>query len=178
MILVFKKKLRALNTTRFILSICLLITTTVGAQDYNHAVKVSTSNGFGIAYKHLTDFEKGFEISLMSNENLIQASAIRIHQQPAFPLLSDKVFALYGYGTHLAYHNNYTLWNPFDPNNSSKKINRKFIAPGIDAYAGLEYRFLKIPFTIVLDLNCNFEFFRPGYFAINIIPTAGVAYVF
>ena len=49
---------------------------------------------------------------------------------------------------------------------------------GFDGYVGLEYRFLKIPFNIVVDLNCNFEFFRPGYFGINFIPTAGLAYVF
>ena len=122
--------------------------------------------------------DKGFEVSFIRSDKMTQASVIRIFQEPALPRVSDKLFLLYGYGTHLAHRSSYYLWNPFTPGDGYKEISHDLYAPGFDGYVGFEYRFLKIHFNIVIDLNCNFEFFRPGYFAINFVPTAGLAYVF
>jgi len=174
---VFSLKMERIRISAIIL-IMLLGTNGIKAQDYNHALKFQTSFGYGLSYKMIGNNDKGFEVSFIRSDKMTQASVIRIHQEPAFPRVSDKMFLLYGYGTHIAHRSSYFLWNPFTPGDGYKEISHDFFAPGFDGYVGLEYRFLKIPFNIVVDLNCNFEFFRPGYFGINFIPTAGLAYVF
>ena len=156
----------------------LLGTNGIMAQDYKHELKFQPSFGYGLSYKLIGYNDNGFEVSFIRSDKMTQASVIRIFQEPALPRVSDKLFLLYGYGTHLAHRSSYYLWNPFTPGDGYKEISHDFFAPGFDGYVGLEYRFLKIPFNIVVDLNCNFEFFRPGYFGINFIPTAGLAYVF
>jgi len=174
---VFSLKMERIRISAIIL-IMLLGTNGIKAQDYNHALKFQTSFGYGLSYKMIGNNDKGFEVSFIRSDKMTQASVIRIFQEPALPRVSDKLFLLYGYGTHLAHLSSYYLWNPFTPGDGYKEISHDFFAPGFDGYVGLEYRFLKIPFNIVVDLNCNFEFFRPGYFGINFVPTAGLAYVF
>ena len=68
---------------------------------------------------------------------------------------------------HLAYRTkikNRNLFRPFAP---AIVHEGNFVSPGIDGYLGLEYRFLKYPFTVSADFMPNFEFFGPGYFRVN-----------
>lgn len=164
---------------KFILLLTLLFLFSITeAQDYNHSVKVKPLSGFGVSYKRLTDFEKGYEFVFAKNRNGYNLTVLRVFQQPAFPHKSDKWFVCYGFGTHVSTYDSYSVYNPFRPFDPARKYNRSFVAPGFDGCSGLEYRFLKHPFTLNIDYNLNFEFMGPDYFRVNNYITLGIAVVF
>ncbi|WP_430816009.1 hypothetical protein [Carboxylicivirga sp. RSCT41] len=137
-------------------------------QDYNNAIRLSYGNYLGISYKRMFDQEQGAMASVQYGENSLILTGLRVFETPAFPETSSKWFFSYGYGVHMAYRTkikNRNLFRPFAP---AIVHEGHFISPGIDGYLGLEYRFLKYPFTVSADLMPNFEFFGPGYFRVNL----------
>ncbi|GAO28603.1 hypothetical protein [Geofilum rubicundum] len=155
-----------------------LVVGTARSQDYEKAIKVKGFSGLGVSYKHLTGFEKGYEVGIHTADDWESLSFLRIFQRPAFPKISDKWFLCYGYGTHVSFYRSYSVYNPFKPFDAPRTYNRTFISPGFDGVVGFEYRMLKNPFLISFDINANFEIFGPDYFRVNAYNTVGLAYVF
>jgi hypothetical protein len=149
------------------------------AQDYKHAIKIKGFSPFGVSYKWLTGFEKGYEVSYHMMNNGRNVTGLRVFQTPLIPKKSDRWFVSYGYGTHMSYYWNYTVYNPFTPFDPPHHYDKNFMAVGLDGYVGVEYRILKHPFLLSIDFIPNFEFFGPKYFKVNNNNlTAGIAYVF
>jgi hypothetical protein len=148
------------------------------SQDYERAIKVKGFPGWGVSYKHLTGFERGYELSIHTTDDWDYFSIIRFFQMPAFPKISNQWFFSYGYGTHVSLYRSYSVYNPFTPFDAPRQYNRNFLSPGFDGVLGFEYRMLKNPFLISFDINANFEILGPNYFRINSFNTIGVAYVF
>jgi hypothetical protein len=167
------------TTTKYILGIVLLLfICKAEAQDYTHSIKLRNLSGLGVSYKKLTGFEKGYELIATNIPNGYNLTALRVFQQAAVPKKSDKWFFCYGYGTHFSAYNSYSITNPFKPFDPPRNYQHAFVSAGFDGYAGLEYRFLKYPFTLNIDYNPNFEFFGPDYFRVNHYLSFGVAVVF
>jgi hypothetical protein len=157
----------------------ILFATQAFAQDYKRAIKLKASPIWGVSYKVLTGFEKGYEVAFSNTSCNTSLTGLRIYQEPVFPKLSSKWFVCYGYGTHLALNYNYKTYNPFAPFDSPQQYNRTYISGGLDGYIGLEYRFLKHPFIISADLIPYFEFFGPDYFRVSTGRLSlGMAYTF
>lgn len=137
------------------------------SQDYKNAIQASFGTYWGASYKRMITQEQGAIASIQNNEHSLLLTALRIFDQPAFPHSSSKWFFSYGYGVHLAYHSQIESKNIFRPFSPTMAYKGHFISPGMDGYIGLEYRFLKYPFTLSTDFIPNFEFFGPGYFRVN-----------
>lgn len=166
-------------TSTYVLAVLLFFMVSgLQAQDYKRAVKIKPFGEFGVSYKKLTGFERGYELILTSIPHGYSFTALRIYQEPAFPLRSDKWFVCYGFGTHISGYRSYSIYNPFRPFDSASRYNRNFVSVGFDGCAGLEYRFLKHPLTINVDYLPNFEFLGPDYFRVNHYITLGFAVVF
>ncbi|MCG8579740.1 MAG: hypothetical protein MI866_07480 [Bacteroidales bacterium] len=137
-------------------------------QDYKNAVRLSYGTYAGISYKRMFNQEQGVMANIQYGENSFILSGLRVFDTPAFPETSSKWFISYGYGVHLAYRTKIKSRNLFRPFAPAIVHEGDFISPGFDGYFGLEYRFLKYPFTVSADLMPNFEFFGPGYFRVNL----------
>ncbi|MBN2166450.1 MAG: hypothetical protein JW717_09260 [Marinilabiliaceae bacterium] len=148
------------------------------SQDYKEVVKLKAGDLWGVSFKCLTDFETGYEVLFHSNDLGISFTALRIFQTPAFPEKSSKWFFCYGYGTHISLYHHYEIYNPFTPYNDALEYKKTFGSLGIDGYAGFEYRFLKHPFVLSIDIIPNIEFFGPNYFRVNTSNMAfGLSYI-
>jgi hypothetical protein len=158
-----------------LIAILTIIGSSANGQDYERAFKVK---GNGFSFKQLTSFEKGFEITIHTVDEMDSFIFMRIFQRPAFPRISDKWFVCYGYGAHVAFYDSYSISNPFKPLAAPRQYNRSFMSPGFDGLIAFEYRFLKNPFVISVELNPNFEFFGPNYFSVNAYNTMALAFVF
>jgi hypothetical protein len=156
----------------------LVIGGSVYSQDYQRAIKVKGFPGFGVSYKHLTAFEKGYELSIHTTDEWDSFTYLRISQVPAFPKISNKWFLCYGYGAHISRYRSLSIYNPFKPFGAPRRYNWPFVSPGFDGLIGFEYRMLKNPFVVSVDINTNFEFFGPDYFRVSAYNTVGIAYVF
>jgi hypothetical protein len=162
----------------YLLFFLFLVVVSAHSQDYERAIKVKGFPGLGVSYKHLTAFERGYELTLHTTEEWDSFTYMRIFQLPAFPIISDKWFLCYGYGSHVSLYRSYAIYNPFKPFDAPRKYNRPFVSMGFDGLIGFEYRMLKNPFVFSVDINTNFEFFGPNYFRVNNFSTVGIAYVF
>lgn len=162
----------------FTIIVLLFVIFSAGAQDYKYSIKIKPPAQFGISYKWLNGFEKGYELMLGKISNGYNFTVLRVYQNPAFPRISDKWFICYGFGSHVSAYDSYSIDNPFKPFDSSNNYKRSFISVGFDGYAGLEYRFLKHPFTLNIDYIPNFEALGPNYFRVNCYLTFGLAVVF
>ncbi len=166
-----------LKNVRYILPVLMLfVFLKIQAQDYQQAIKIIPFSG--VAYKKLTGFEKGYEISFNKITHGYKLTGLRVYQEPAFPRKSDKWFVCYGFGSHVSLYESYSIYNPFRPFDPARRYSRSFVSCGLDGYVGLEYRFLKHPFTINIDYIPNFEFMGPDYFRVNNYINIGLAVVF
>ncbi|MCT4644660.1 MAG: hypothetical protein N4A74_06700 [Carboxylicivirga sp.] len=139
-----------------ILFLLLLIYSINGqAQDYKNAARVSFGHYWGVAFKHMFTQESGTMGNFQLGENSLVVSGFRVFHKPAFPETSSQWFLTYGYGLHLAYRTKIRSRNAFRPFAPAIVHEGNFISPGIDGYVGLEYRFLKYPFTISGDFGSS-----------------------
>lgn len=163
------------------MTIILLLTFSLKSpgQDYKNSARVSLGAYLGLSYKRMFNQEQGAMVNLQFGEHSMVLSGLRVFHTPAFPETSSKWFISYGYGAHVAYRTKIKTENPFRPYAPDITYKGHFVSPGVDGYAGLEYRFLKYPFTISADFMPNFEYFGPGYFRLNMNAFAlSAAFVF
>jgi hypothetical protein len=136
-------------------------------QDYKNSARVSLGDYWGFSYKRMFNQEQGVMINLQYGDHAMILTGLRVFHTPAFPATSSKWFITYGYGAHVAYRTKIKRHNPFRPFTPEIVDEGHFVSPGMDGHVGLEYRFLKYPFTISADFTPSFEFFGPGYFRLN-----------
>lgn len=149
------------------------------AQDYQNAIKLKPFNGPTISYKMMTEFEKGYEIILSRPSHGYAITGLRLYHTPLVPKKSSKWFVYYGFGAHVALYHQYKAQNPFRLFDPPRTYSRMFGTFGLDGCVGLEYRFLKHPFVLSMDMIPNFEVFGPEYFRVNFESgSMGIAYVF
>jgi len=168
-----------LSKYHIILLIAILASSGIKAQDYKHSAQLSFGHYWGFAYKHMFNQENGAMARLQYGENSILITGLRVFHKPAFPDKSSQWFINYGFGLHMAYRTKIESRNLFRPFAPAIIHEGHFVSPGIDGLIGMEYRFLKYPFTLSGDFNPNFEFFGPGYFRLNMANISfTAAYVF
>ena len=156
-----------LKPIKIIIALLLICIINGKAQDYKNAARLSFGNYWGASFKRMFSQEDGVMANVQLGENSMVISGLRVFHKPAFPESSSQWFLAYGFGAHMAYRTKIKNRNFFRPFAPPIIHEGNFISPGLDGYIGLEYRFLKYPFTISGDFMPNFEFFGPGYFRLN-----------
>jgi hypothetical protein len=132
----------------------------------------------GITYRQYLEENLSYEGLLSFRQDGMQFTFLRQTHEKSFTEISENLYLVLGYGAHAGffYASEYKLFL------FSKIIypGRKFSpVAGLDGYAGIEYRFNSIPFTVSLDYKPFFEISPYQFFKISIWDMAfGVKYRF
>lgn len=137
------------------------------AQDYNKAIGVKTGPYWGVNFKALKENERGYEFLVINKNAGLTVKGLTMFHTPAMPKKTSQLFAFYGFGGHLGYYRKKKVYNFFKPYREPYTYRGDIFVFGVDGLVGLEYRFLKYPFTVKMDLQPNFEFLGPNFFNVS-----------
>lgn len=140
------------------------------SQEYRKAFGLRTGATRALTYKVFTEPEKAFEGQLSFRQKGIQFTLMLVTQRPAMEEYSDRISAYYGMGAHVGYikrgkEKDFFGWRPFSLFESAPTNP----VIGIDGIAGLEYAFLKAPFTIGIEGRPMIELFGQPLIRIHFI---------
>lgn len=123
----------------------------VSGQDYELAIGVRSSETQGISIKKMHDNDCALEGILSNRKDGKQLTGLIEFYQPAFLRRTSGFFFFYGFGAHTGY---------YKKTSSSEKTPKtyRYFSLGIDAIAGLEYRFLSVPLITSIEYTPYIDF--------------------
>ncbi len=144
------------------------------AQYYEQAVGLRGGGSAGVTYKKFFSDMESLDLLLSGRNDGLQLTVLHTFNKPLKSGISDNFFFYYGIGGHVGWErvarrqrlliiNN----NPPGPNTIEDNFNRgSEFSMGVNGIAGVEYRFLGIPFAVGLDVKpyLNFIGFRTTQF--------------
>lgn len=141
---------------------------TVRAQEFMREAGVRGGITAGFTYRQYLDEYLSYESILSFRKAGLQMTMIRqIHEGPSILDLSNNFNFLYGYGAHLGFF--FTdHYRPFGYNEFYFPQRKFSPVVGVDAYAGMEYRFDSYPVVIGLDYKPFFEFSMYQFFKLRL----------
>lgn len=124
-----------------VLTLFLLFTFTVNAQDYNTAIGVRAGSSNGLTVKHFIGNNKALEGLLLTRWQGFHITGLYEIHNIAFD--TPRLNWYYGVGGHIGFWDGNDI--PWVDNNNDQTI------IGIDGIIGIEYNFESIPFNVSLD---------------------------
>ena len=159
-----KRKLIAIVTM-----ILLIITAkNLNAQVVENHIGVRGGIHSGIYFQNLLtagNAERSFYAMLSANTNSVRLTIMRLSYEMTLSEFSDNLFVVWGYGAHAGFNvsdHTYFLGRKYQ-----FEYERFRPVAGIDALAGIEYRFIGIPMTIGLNVKPFVEIMVPGFVSIK-----------
>jgi hypothetical protein len=136
----------------------------INAQDYQTAMSLRSGVSSGVSIQFFRDESKAIEGLLSFRNNGLQLTVIKEYYRPVLLKRSTHIFAFYGWGGHLGFE-----WNNTDHHHDfPPRVFSSGPSAGLDAMAGAEYRFYKVPVTIGLNFKPFAEISATRFFNLNL----------
>ncbi len=146
---------------------CAAIALSIGAmaQDYKHSAGFRLGGTSAITYKNFVETNESVEFFLSGREDGLQLTAIYSFHRPMELEFNENFFLHYGIGTHIGYEDRSDLDKVLvrlePPQFNFER--RTYFVMGVDAMAGVEYRWYSVPMTISFDIKPYFTFIGMRY---------------
>lgn len=151
---------------RFVILLILIgITLSTRAQElYQNSAGIRVGHTSGLTYKKFFEDDEAIEV-MMSGRRGMQ---ITLSYQTYLPLefsFNEGFYAYYGWGGHVGVERynrlNKVLIQEDPPEFAFER--KSYYTMGIDAYLGVEYRWLSVPMTISFDVKPYFNYIGMRY---------------
>ena len=144
-----------------------LLTLAIGlvGQSVDKAAGVRIGKTSGLTYKKFTTENEAVELLLSGRNDGTQFTMIYEFHQPLDIAFDDNFYVYYGIGGHVGYER-YNDLNKVLINDDPFEFvfeDRSYFTMGLDAIAGVEYRYLSAPVTIGFDIKPFFNFIGMRY---------------
>ncbi len=135
---------------------------TCSAQFYKNSSGIRLGYTSGLTYKHFINREQAMEFIASGRNEGFQITSLYQFHKPMEIGFHDEFFLYYGVGGHIGYErlNDQKLRGPYIPGGDPEfqVDERSFFTMGVNTVLGIEYRWLKIPMTIGLDIKPYLDF--------------------
>jgi hypothetical protein len=136
----------------------------IKAQDYQTAISLRSGVSSGISLQFFRDESKAIEGLLSFRNNGLQLTVIKEYYRPVLLKHSTHIFAFYGWGGHLGFEWSTSHYHDDFP----PRVFSSGPSAGLDAIAGAEYRFYKVPVTLGLNFKPFAELSATRFFNLNL----------
>ena len=143
-----------------LMAILVLVTiATSHAQQYDRSAGIRLGGTSGLTYKKFIVEEQAFE-TIISNRNAgVQMTGLIVFHQPMEFSFDENFYFYYGAGAHVGMEKHSDIHKaPFNGTSGYYYVRKDFIALGVDAIAGVEYRLLSVPITMSIDIKPYLNF--------------------
>ena len=147
-----------------ILILLLAGTLNLNAQDFRQAIGLRGGLTPGFEYRFYTDETNSYKFLLSSRDNGIQLHGIKEFHQFGLFSFTDQLVFIYGLGIHAGYVQ-FTTERFYYTTHYYERT--AAIIAGLDALAGVEYNFLKVPVSVGIEAKPYFDLFGRHVFHIQ-----------
>ncbi len=146
-----------------LLAILMLTLSIANGQYYLRSAGLRLGGSSGFTYKKFFNETEAMEVLLSGRSKGIQVSLLYMENREMDISYSDNLFIYFGGGVHLGLEKKDRLIRLYQPPPISDQFDiihgeKTFFAMGIDGIIGMEYRLLKFPLTIGLDVKPYLNF--------------------
>lgn len=134
------------------------------SQDYTRSLGLVGGMTSGVSLKTFSTDEQAFEVILSTKFRGLKITGLKAWHRPAMWKQTDKLFYIFGYGSHAGFFNKYPKNRLFPSYNTHVRKNTSYAVIGLDAILGIEYRVIRYPLVIGLEYKPFFDLFGPNYF--------------
>ncbi|MBN1387713.1 MAG: hypothetical protein JW965_04655 [Bacteroidales bacterium] len=123
----------------------------------------------GIYYQNIIPAgtaETSFFAMISASRESVRATVLKLTYETSLSEIADNLFFVWGYGGHAGF--SVTDHTYFLGRKYQFEYSRFRPLMGMDGWAGLEYRFITVPFSIGLNLKPYFELMFPGF--VSMVP--------
>jgi len=152
------------NLLKFTLLIIIIFPLSdTNGQSYLRSAGLRLGGSSGFTYKKFFTETEAMEVLLSGRSKGIQISLLYMENREMHISYSDNLFFYFGAGVHLGLEKKDRLIRLYQPPPISDQFDiihgeKTFFAMGIDGIIGMEYRLLKFPLTIGLDVKPYLNF--------------------
>lgn len=134
--------------------ICVMTIETGFSQQYDRSAGIRLGGTSGLTYKKFIVEEQAFETIISNRSSGVQVTGLIIFHQPMEFSFDENFYFYYGAGAHVGMEKHGDIHKvPFNGTQDYRYVNKEFVAVGVDAIAGVEYRLLSVPITMSIDLK-------------------------
>ncbi|MCP4460055.1 MAG: hypothetical protein GY816_18830 [Cytophagales bacterium] len=151
---------------KILLSIVLLLPLCLFGQDYERAAGVRLGHSSGITYKKYVVKTEAVEMILSGRNEGTQFTALyEFHKPMEVSFEDESFFFYYGIGGHIGFERFDDLNKVLISNTPLEFVfeDKSYLAIGLDAIVGVEYRYLSVPMTIGFEVKPYFNFIGMRY---------------
>ena len=131
----------------------LSLPTLVSAQQYGKSAGIRLGGTSGITYKQFIVNEQAIETIVSGRNGGVQLTILWTMHHPMEISFNENFYFYYGVGGHLGMEKHDDITKKLDTVSGFWYESKKYIALGVDALIGIEYRMLNIPITLSMDMK-------------------------
>ena len=137
----------------------------VKGQDHQTAISLRSGVSSGISLQFFGNENKALEGLLSFRNHGLQLTILKEYYRPILLRQSKHIYAYFGWGGHLGFE-----WPRYQGYHSEfpRRVYTSGPLAGVDAIAGAEYRFNKVPITLGLNFKPFAEFSVSRFFSMNL----------
>ncbi|MEM1408821.1 MAG: hypothetical protein AAGG59_18700 [Bacteroidota bacterium] len=128
---------------------------------YRNSSGIRLGHTSGLTYKRFLANEQAIEFIASGRNEGFQFTTLYQFHKPMNIGFDDDFYFYYGVGAHVGYErlNDRLLNGPFNPPILEfQNEERSFFTMGVNTIIGIEYRWLKVPLTVGLDIKPYLDF--------------------
>lgn len=150
---------RTILLTLILLPLCLF------GQDYDRAAGVRMGVTSGVTYKKFVTDLEAFELLVSGRREGMQFTALYEFHRPMEVSFNENFYFYYGVGAHVGYEQYDDLKKVLISEDPLDFVyeEKGYYVMGVDAIAGVEYRYLSVPMTIAFEIKPYFNFIGMRY---------------
>ncbi|MEM7107180.1 MAG: hypothetical protein AAF519_03055 [Bacteroidota bacterium] len=139
----------------------LLILTLPAFAQYKNSSGIRLGYTSGLTYKRFISNEQAMEFMASGRNEGFQFTTLYQFHKPMDIGFNDDFYLYYGVGAHVGYErlDDRRLNGPFNsPTSEFQTREQSFFTMGVNTILGVEYRWLKIPMTVSVDIKPYLDF--------------------